>query len=85
MDYWSRLKHLKMYSQQRRAESYKIIYTWKVLEDMVPNCGIKHHLNERRGRLCAIPHSKGKQAVKSLRENSFHLAGPRLYNFSQSP
>ena len=25
LDYWSRLKHLKMYSQQRRAERYKIM------------------------------------------------------------
>ena len=80
MDYWSRLKHLKMYSQQRRAERYKIIYTWKVLEGLVPNCGIKHHQNERRGRLCEIPQSKGRQAVKSLRENSFQVAGPRLFN-----
>ena len=61
MDYWSRLKHLKMYSQQRRAERYKIIYTWKVLEGMVPNCGIKFNTNERRGRHCEIPKCKGNE------------------------
>ena len=27
-----------------------------------------------------IPQSKGKQAVNSLRENSFQVAGPRLFN-----
>ena len=37
LNYWSRLKHLKMYSQQRRAERYKIIYTWKIIEGLVPN------------------------------------------------
>ena len=41
LNYWERLSHLKMYSQQRRAERYRIIYTWKVLEGLLPNCGIK--------------------------------------------
>jgi ribonuclease P/MRP protein subunit RPP40 len=42
LDYWNRLKHLQLYSQQRRSEGSCIIYTWKVLEGMVPNCGIQH-------------------------------------------
>ena len=80
LDYWSRLKHLKMYSQQRRAERYKIIYTWKVLEGIVPNCGIKYNTSERRGRQCEVPKCKGRQSVQTLRENSFQVAGPRLFN-----
>ena len=80
LNYWSRLKHLKMYSQQRRAERYKIIYTWKILEGLVPNCGIETETSMRRGRHCTVPITCGRQAVKSLREQSFQMAGPKLFN-----
>ena len=46
LDYWNRLKQLKMLSQQRRSERYKIIYTWKVLEGLVPSCGIQEVTEE---------------------------------------
>ena len=39
-NYWERLKHLKMYSQQRRMERYRYIYIWKCLEGKVPACGV---------------------------------------------
>ena len=65
LDYWSRLKQLKMLSQQRRSERYRIIYTWKVLEGMVPNCGIQVHFSECRGRECVIPAPKGRLAVQT--------------------
>ena len=80
-NYWERLKLCQMLSQQRRMERYKIIYTWKILEEMVPNCGIKQVENTRFGRLCQIPpikkcHSK----IQNLRENSFQIIGPKLFN-----
>jgi hypothetical protein len=31
LNYWQRLKVLHMYSQQRRLERYRILYTWKIL------------------------------------------------------
>ena len=46
LNYWQRLQFLKMYSQQRRMERYRIIYTWKILEGLVPNCGLKCTTNE---------------------------------------
>ena len=80
MNYWERLKALKMYSQQRRAERYQVIYTWKVLEGLAPNCGVTTIQNERRGRECKIPMLKGSQGVRSLRDQSFQVRGPRLFN-----
>ena len=72
LNYWERLKALKMYSQQRRLERYRILYTWKILEGLVPNCGIEELNSDRRGRETKIPMLKGnKQSVKSLREQSF--------------
>ena len=34
----------------------------------------------RRGRLCEVPVPQGRQAVKSLREQSFQMDGPKLFN-----
>ena len=41
LGYWERLKTMGMNSEQRRLERYKIIYVWKVMEGIVPNCGLK--------------------------------------------
>lgn len=83
-NYWERLSFLKMNSQQRRLERYRIIYTWKVLEGIVPNCGInKSESNsERAGRKCIIPIVKSttRQSVKTLRWQSFQVHGPQLFN-----
>ena len=54
LDYWSRLKALKIYSQERRIERYRIIYTWKIIEGLVPNFGLNASINERLGRFVEI-------------------------------
>ena len=76
MSYWDRLNNLKMNSELRRMERYKILYTWKVLENKVPNPGIQV-VNEswisgdsRRGRLCSIPKSKNKMRNSSFQNFS---------------
>ena len=82
-NYWSRLITLKMYSQERRMERYRIIYIWKKLENPAPNCGVNlAPENERLGRRCQIPKlkSQGRQAIQTLREQSFQINGARIYN-----
>ena len=80
-NYWERLTECQMLSQERRIERYKIIYTWKVLEGKVPNCGLQMMENPRQGRICEIPPLKHCSArVRSLRESSFQVQGPRLFN-----
>ena len=72
-----------MYSQERRMERYRILYMWKVLEGIVPNCGVDlaPH-NERLGRKVNIPGLKrnGRRAVQTMREKSFQINGARLFN-----
>ena len=82
LNYWDRLKKLKMLSQERRMERYRIIYTWKILERKSPNCGIVFKNHERLGRLCDIPNIKtnSRKAIQTLRENSFQIHGPKLFN-----
>jgi hypothetical protein len=80
LNYWERLKMLKMYSQERRMERYRIIYAWKILEGISPNCGLVSHTSDRRGRELRIPAIRGKGTIQTLREASFQVHGPRLFN-----
>ena len=50
--YWDRLRVLKMNSEIRRIERYKIMYIWKVMEMKLPNPGIQSvPLYEHRGSM----------------------------------
>ena len=80
LNYWERLKMLKMYSQERRMERYRIIYAWKILEGISPNCGLVSQTSDRRGRELRIPAIRGKGRIQTLREASFQVHGPRLFN-----
>ena len=57
---------------------------WKILEGIVPNCGINksESLSERAGRQCSIPKVKSttRQSLKTLRSQSFQVHGPQLFN-----
>ena len=82
-DYWSRLSHLKMLSQERRMERYRIIAVWKIIQGLSPNCGVEvAPPNERLGRRCIVPPllPQGRAAIQTLREYSFQVDGPRLFN-----
>ena len=82
-NYWARLKHLKMLSQERRMERYRIFYIWKIIEQKAPNCGVEVAAeNERLGRRCLIPslQRNGRTAIQTLREQTFQVEGARLFN-----
>ena len=60
MDYWTRLKHLGMYSQHIRLERYLILNAWKIHKRIVPNCGLEFTNEEtRRGTEVITPNLKG--------------------------
>ena len=87
MNYWQRLKHLKLYSLERRRDRYAVIYIFKNFKEMVPNieCGllkIEFYEHLRRGRLCRIPGfiRGAKASVQTARENSFIIRASRLFN-----
>ena len=84
-DYWERLTSLKLYSLQRRRERYRIIYTWKILEGLVPNVGtnkVSSRTSARHGRLCEIPRisNSAPANIQSLLEGSFCIHGGKLFN-----
>ena len=46
-----------------------------------PNCGVSwSQTTERNGGLCKIPPLKGARSVQTLRNQSFQVSGPRLFN-----
>ena len=86
-DYWDRLQSLHLYSLERRRERYRIIYVWKMLEEIVPNLTteenrIKSVSTLRNGRQCVIPpiSKSSSTRVRSLREGSLSVHGARLFN-----
>ena len=83
LDYAQRLKKLNMNSVQRRHERYKIIYTYKIKEGLVPNISDAHGLKFKYGRLgchCEVPiYPINGRAVKA-RDNSFALTARNLWN-----
>ena len=83
LNYWERLRRLKMISTERRTERYKIFYTWKMLNGTVPNIGIQTATVEssRTGFSVKVPPRSGsKDIVKTLKDQFFTIHGPRLYN-----
>lgn len=81
-NYWQRLSILRTNSQCRRQERYIIIYAWKILENKVPNPGLKSVHCPRKGRLLKIPEivKSSPCYVKTIKESSFCTRAPRLFN-----
>ena len=52
------------------------------MEGLTPNCGVNWSPTEESlGRSCKIPPLKGLASVQTLRKQSFHVSGPRLFNY----
>ena len=87
LNYWERLKVLRLYSQERRRERYRIIYVWKIFEKLAPsihdgdNDGIMK-LHGRNGRLMKLPEVDNKipSAIQKIRDGSLTVHGANLFN-----
>ena len=85
LNYWEKLNQLKIYSLERRRDRYRIIYTWCILEDIVPNFnyndeagGIHSYTNQRLGRKCNLKAVNVKQ--KNIWRDCLSQEGPKLFN-----
>ena len=81
MSYEERLKHLNLYSIQRRRDRYQIIYLWKIIEKIVPNLSapITCIYSESRGGSCAVLHVNVGR-LGTLCYNSFRWRAIRMFN-----
>ena len=87
LTYLQRLKKLQIYSLERRRERYTIMYVWKIIQGSVPNLLGNDGLDlaeysQRRGRYCKIPslNNRSSAHVRTLKECSFSVSGPKLFN-----
>ena len=80
--YYDRLKHLKIYSMERRRQRYEILYIFKTLKHQVPNVGLKWKFFPRRGRELIPPpvRKNSKQSAVTMRRNSFRGNAAYLFN-----
>ena len=81
LSYEERLKKLNLSSLQRQFERYKIFYTWKVLQGIVPGCGIKvrSEWNSRNGLKLEVNRT-GDDRIGRLRDQSFQISAPKIWN-----
>ena len=82
LDYWQRLQKMNLQSIQRRHERYKIIYLWKIINGIVPQCDIRWTDNDRRGIMISIPSIKSKHSalVVNMRQSSLAVHGGSMFN-----
>ena len=85
-DYWQRLRMMNLQSIQRRHERYKVIYLWKMINGLVPQCDIAWTYNDRRGTMITIPKIKCKYfaAVVNMRQSSLAVYGRSIFNMLPS-
>lgn len=83
MNYWERIRHLKMHSLQRRRERYMIIHVWKILNGHTPNdINLVFYTHPRHGIRISLPKFNTKVAmhVSTLFESSFTISSAKLWN-----
>ena len=87
LSYWNQLLALRLYSLERRRERYLAIYTWKILEGLVPNiasgeAALVAKWHSRRGRECVVPKvsTNASCKIQNIRRASFAINGPRIFN-----
>ena len=67
------LESMNMTSISIRLERYRIIYTRKILNGDMPNCGLQWYDNKRRGNIFNITYSPNgaSEHVRGIRLNSY--------------
>ena len=83
LDYWDRLKKLKMLSLQRRRERYCIVHIWKILNEQAPNdLGIGFVTHQRLGIKADIPpiNIKAQMSVRADYDKTFRVRAAQLFN-----
>ena len=81
LNYWDRLKSLRLYSLQRRRERYIVIQIWKIWKGLTPNdLELAFKDNSRLGPQCVRPNITGTSSLDTLKFNAFSSRGPALFN-----
>ena len=83
LDYWARLKELKLMSLQRRRQRYMLIHVWKTYQELVPNSAdLVFQRNPRLGvRIVPPPFPYWAEPKRANQfHHSFGSRAARLWN-----
>ena len=81
MDYWTRLRWFRLSSIERRLQRYRIIYVWKIANDIVINPGIEFTNNVHSGKLVKIHYKKCHDTwSQKLWDQSLQIHGGKSFN-----
>ena len=83
LNYWERLKEIRLSSIQRRFQRYKIIYIWKVITGLTHNFGLSWYSQPHWGLLANIDKPvfhETRAAVYSMWRQSLAVEGALLIN-----
>ena len=82
LDYWEKLKALRLYSQERRRERYMVCFLWKLSQGLVGGYSLQWQWSDRRGRYAVpAPLARGApSAVRRAKERSLAVRGSRIFN-----
>ena len=82
LDYYQRLKLLKIYSCERRRDRYALLYIFKILQRRVPNPGLSYKWSGRRGKVLKSPPVLSSRASRAstLQHYSFTHRASRMFN-----
>ena len=83
LSYWDQMNRMKMLSLQRQLERYRIIYSWKVLANLVPNCGLQEveaSAESRHVLRLMVPDVDRKATTKKQLYQVFQVHGPKWFN-----
>ena len=81
LSYEDRLIKMNISLLQRRYDRYRLFYIWKIMHNMVPNCGISvaTESNTRQGLKLQVPKTP-ENSWGTLKDKSFQAIGPRCWN-----
>ncbi|XP_076044744.1 uncharacterized protein LOC143027351 [Oratosquilla oratoria] len=85
LNYWDRLEVLGLYSQQRRRERFRAIYTWKILQGLVPDptsltIKLYHSVwHEQKCERQTLP-PRAPERLKTLLASILGHEGPKIFN-----
>ena len=83
LNYWQKLKTLRLYSQERRRERYMVIFLWKISQGMVSGYSIPFTPRLSRTGRKAVPApivQSTPAVVRRARAGSLAVKGAQLFN-----
>ena len=79
---WIEGKLINIFTE-KYFEHYRVIYMWKILEKVAPNCGIfqiEGSEKTRLGRRLEVPKVNGSSKTNKLKEQAFQINGAKIFN-----